>query len=183
MKHGYTCPMVRELWNQKINSGMSILVLGFFHSLIDSLQKHNNVKQKIILHKCKTQITLWKVLQNLFPKQMLAQKVSITTSSVLVLWNTSDPENYQVFFGILGRLSFLMQKRGIWSKSTLIQNRHERLLRIYKAVFDNCNQLEAQIRSTGWGSFFNIKTQMGACSLLNTPFQPNAVIFSQTYLV
>ena len=74
MKHGYTCPIVRELWNQMINSGMSILVLGFFHSLTDSLQKHNNIKQKIILHKCKTQITLWKVLQNIFPKQMFGPK-------------------------------------------------------------------------------------------------------------
>ena len=54
MKHGYTCPMVRELWNQMINSGMSILVLGFSHSSIID----NNIKQKIILHKCKTQITL-----------------------------------------------------------------------------------------------------------------------------
>jgi len=66
MKHGYTCPMVRELWNQMINSGMSILVLGFSHSsIVDSLQKHNNIKQKIILHKCKTQI-IWSVTNYFF---------------------------------------------------------------------------------------------------------------------
>jgi len=175
MKHGYTCPMVRELWNQMINSGMSILVLGFFHSLTDSLQKHNNIKQKIILHKCKTQITLWSVT-NYFFKTDLAQKVSIATSSVLVQRYTSDPGNYQVFFGILGRLSFLMQKHGMWPKSTSIQNRLG--CAFTKQFSTTVNQLEAQIRSTG--SFFSIETQMGAYSLLITSFQPNAVFLFQT---
>ena len=60
MKHGYTCPMVRELWNQKINSGMSILVLGFFHSLtvcknITTLNKKSfsiNAKHRSHYEKC-----------------------------------------------------------------------------------------------------------------------------------
>ena len=176
MKHGYTCPMVRELWNQMINSGMSILVLGFSHSsIIDSLQKHNNIKQKIILHKCKTQITLWSVT-NYFFKTDLAQKVSIATSSVLVQRYTSDPGNYQVLFGILGRLSFLMQKHGMWPKSTSIQNRLG--CAFTKQFLTTVNQLEAQIRSTG--SFFSIETQMGAYSLLITSFQPNAMVLFQT---
>ena len=109
MKHGYTCPMVRELWNLMINSGMSILVLGFSHSsIIDSLQKHNSIKQKIILHKCKTQIILWSVTNYFFktdwPKRCQLRPLVFLSRDIPPTLGT-----IKYFFGILGRLSFLLR--------------------------------------------------------------------------
>ena len=53
-----------------------------------------------------TELTMKSVINYFFQNRCLAQKASITTSTYLVEWNTSDPENYQVFLASLGRLSF-----------------------------------------------------------------------------
>lgn len=69
-----------------------------------------------------TDHTMKSVINYFFQNRCLAQKVLIMTSTDLLQWNTSDPENYQVFLASLGSLSFFWCKNmecdqnQLWSK-------------------------------------------------------------------